>query len=110
MRPAQAGAAGAGGDEQRRPLRGIRRTVADTVSRSRREIPDVTVWVDADATELLAARHSINAGSAADVEPVSVLALLARIPMHARGRVPQLNARGETDGAGRASDVARLGD
>src|SRR5690625_7995236 len=96
MRPAQAGAAGAGGDEQRRPLRGIRRTVADTVSRSRREIPDVTVWVDADATELLAARHSINAESATDVEAVSVLALLARITMQPLGRFPPLNARAGT--------------
>lgn len=109
MRRAQGGVAGARGDEQRIPLRGIRRTVADTVSRSRREIPDVTVWVDADATELLAARHSINAGSAADVEPVSVLALLARITMHALGRFPQLNARVETDDDGRASEVVQLG-
>ena len=96
-------------DEQRIPVRGMRRTVADTVSRSRREIPEVTVWVDVDATELLAARHSINAGAAEDTEPVSVLALLARITLHALGRFPQLNARVETDDDGRASEIVQLG-
>ncbi|MFZ5872617.1 MAG: biotin/lipoyl-containing protein, partial [Actinomycetota bacterium] len=39
--------------ETRVPLRGLRRAVADKVSRSRREIPDVTIWVDVDATGLL---------------------------------------------------------
>lgn len=43
------------------PLRGIRGTVADKLSRSRREIPDATCWVDADATELLHARRAMNA-------------------------------------------------
>ncbi len=33
---------------------GIRGAVADKLSRSRREIPDATCWVDADATELMA--------------------------------------------------------
>ncbi|HEY1174648.1 MAG TPA: biotin/lipoyl-containing protein, partial [Phytomonospora sp.] len=35
------------------PLKGIRGAVADKLSRSRREIPDATCWVDADATELM---------------------------------------------------------
>ena len=59
------------------PLTGIRRVIADKLSRSRREIPEVTIWVDADATALLATRAAINA--ATPDAPVSVLALLARI-------------------------------
>lgn len=43
------------------PLRGVRGAVADKLARSRREIPDATCWVDADATELLRARTAMNA-------------------------------------------------
>ena len=46
--------------ETRIPLRGVRRAVADKLTRSRREIPEATVWVDVDATELLAARAVLN--------------------------------------------------
>lgn len=38
------------------PLRGIRKAVADKLSRSRTEIPDATTWVDVDATGLLQAK------------------------------------------------------
>ena len=38
---------------RRIPLRGLRKTVADKLTRSRREIPEATVWVDVDATALL---------------------------------------------------------
>jgi 2-oxoisovalerate dehydrogenase E2 component (dihydrolipoyl transacylase) len=76
-------------------LRGVRRAVADKLSRSRREIPDVTIWVDVDATELLAARAAINA--ARPDQPVSVLALLARACLSGLRRYPQLNSRVEAD-------------
>lgn len=76
---------------ERVPLRGIRGAVADKLSRSRREIPDATCWVDADATELLAVRAAMNA-SGAVAERISVLALLARIVTAALARHPELNA------------------
>ena len=47
------------------PLRGVRGAVADKLSRSRREIPDATCWVDADATELMRARAAMNAAGRA---------------------------------------------
>ncbi|WP_427921347.1 dihydrolipoamide acetyltransferase family protein [Streptomyces sp. cg40] len=76
-------------DGTRIPLRGIRGAVADKLSRSRREIPDATCWVDADATELMRARAAMNAA----VGPrISVLALLARICTAALARFPELNA------------------
>jgi len=80
------------------PLRGIRGAVADKLARSRREIPDATCWVDADATELLAARAAMNAaGRAAGAERISVLALLARITVAALARHPELNATVDTE-------------
>lgn len=53
-------APGASPHGTRIPLRGIRGAVADKLSRSRREIPDATCWVDADATELMQARAAMN--------------------------------------------------
>jgi len=81
-------------DEVRIPLRGVHRAVADKMSLSRREIPEVTVWVDADATNLLQARAEINATF--PDRPVSVLALLARICVHALQHYPQLNSHVDT--------------
>jgi 2-oxoisovalerate dehydrogenase E2 component (dihydrolipoyl transacylase) len=78
---------------ERVPLTGVRGAVADKMDRSRREIPDATCWVDADATELLAARRVMNDhGDARGAPRVSLLALLARICTAALGRFPELNA------------------
>jgi pyruvate dehydrogenase E2 component (dihydrolipoamide acetyltransferase) len=87
--------AAAADGEVRVPLRGIRGAVAEKLSRSRREIPDATCWVDADATELLAVRAAMNAAvdRAGAGERISVLALFARIVTAALARFPELNAR-----------------
>lgn len=73
----------------RTPLKGIRGAVADKLSRSRREIPDATCWVDADATELMRARTAMNATGG---PKISLLALLARICTAALARFPELNS------------------
>ncbi|MFE2420393.1 dihydrolipoamide acetyltransferase family protein [Streptomyces hokutonensis] len=73
----------------RTPLRGIRGAVADKLSRSRREIPDATCWVDADATELMRTRAAMNSAAG---PKISVLALLARICTAALARFPELNS------------------
>ncbi|MEV4662867.1 dihydrolipoamide acetyltransferase family protein [Micromonospora echinofusca] len=78
------------------PLTGIRKVIADKLSRSRREIPEVTIWVDVDATGLLETRAAINA--ATPDAPVSILAMLARICLSGLRRYPQLNARVDTEG------------
>ncbi|MBC2905569.1 dihydrolipoamide acetyltransferase family protein [Streptomyces cupreus] len=75
--------------EIRTPLKGIRGAVADKLSRSRREIPDATCWVDADATELMRARGAMNAAGG---PKISLLALLARICTAALARFPELNS------------------
>lgn len=77
------------------PLTGVRKVIADKLSRSRREIPEVTIWVDVDATGLLETRAAINA--ATPDTPVSILALLARICLSGLRRFPQLNARVDTE-------------
>ncbi|WP_306332293.1 dihydrolipoamide acetyltransferase family protein [Streptomyces sp. KL118A] len=78
----------------RHPLTGLRGLVADKMSRSRREIPEATCWVDADATELLAARKAMNAAATdgEGAQKVSLLALLARISVAALTRFPALNS------------------
>ncbi|MBT2390315.1 2-oxo acid dehydrogenase subunit E2 [Streptomyces sp. ISL-1] len=86
---------------ERIPLRGVRGAVADKLSRSRREIPDATCWVDADATELMAARASMNAAGG---PKVSLLALLARICTAALARHPELNSTVDMD----AREIVRL--
>ncbi|EFL16232.1 branched-chain alpha-keto acid dehydrogenase subunit E2 [Streptomyces sp. C] len=74
---------------ERIPLKGLRGAVAEKLSRSRREIPEATCWVDADATELMAARAAMNA---VDGQKISVLALLARICTAALAKYPELNS------------------
>ncbi|MGV9557148.1 dihydrolipoamide acetyltransferase family protein [Streptomyces sp. NPDC003522] len=83
------------------PLKGVRGAVADKLSRSRREIPDATCWVDADATELLRARTAMNAAGG---PKISLLALLARICTAALARFPELNSTVDQE----AREVVRL--
>ncbi|MFI6207327.1 2-oxo acid dehydrogenase subunit E2 [Streptomyces sp. NPDC051041] len=75
------------------PLKGVRGAVADKLSRSRREIPDATCWVDADATELMRARAAMNAAGG---PKISLIALLARICTAALARFPELNSTVDT--------------
>ncbi|WP_338671389.1 dihydrolipoamide acetyltransferase family protein [Streptomyces sp. SCSIO 30461] len=92
-------AVGAGGE--RIPLRGVRGAVAEKLSRSRREIPEATCWVDADATELMAARRAMNAAGG---PKISLLALLARICTAALARYPELNSTVDLE----AREIVRL--
>ncbi|MFF5518639.1 dihydrolipoamide acetyltransferase family protein [Streptomyces coeruleorubidus] len=87
--PAPQPTATAAPGEIRTPLKGIRGAVADKLARSRREIPDATCWVDADATELMRARTAMNAAGG---PKISLLALLARICTAALARFPELNS------------------
>ncbi|WP_405959728.1 2-oxo acid dehydrogenase subunit E2 [Streptomyces sp. NBC_00024] len=77
------------------PLRGVRKAVADKLSRSRTEIPDATTWVDVDATGLLRAKKALEAA-----EPgrrVGLLALFARICVAGLRRYPELNSAVDTE-------------
>jgi pyruvate dehydrogenase E2 component (dihydrolipoamide acetyltransferase) len=83
------------------PLKGVRGAVADKLSRSRREIPDATCWVDADATELMHARVRMNEAGG---PKISLLAVLARICTAALARFPELNSTVDMD----AREIVRL--
>jgi pyruvate dehydrogenase E2 component (dihydrolipoamide acetyltransferase) len=93
----RAGAPRATGDDLRIPLRGIRKTIADKLTTSRREIPDATTWVDVDATGLMDAKDALRA-----LRPeagIGVLALVARITIAGLRRYPDLNASVDVDRA-----------
>lgn len=80
----------ADGDE-RIPLTGVRKAIAEKLSTSRREIPDATTWVDVDATELLAVRAQLKSSG------ISLLALLARFCVAGLQQFPELNASVDGD-------------
>ncbi|MCQ1952463.1 dihydrolipoamide acetyltransferase family protein [Arthrobacter sp. zg-Y238] len=91
----------------RTPVRGLRRTVAANLSRSRSLIPEATVWVDVDATALMDLRADL---SRQREDTPSLLAFLARFTLAGLTRFPELNTRfvpaGEGIGAG-SRDKAR---
>ncbi|MFF5359909.1 dihydrolipoamide acetyltransferase family protein [Streptomyces scabiei] len=80
---------------ERIPLRGLRRAVADKLSRSRTEIPDATTWVDVDATGLLRAKREL--GAARPGGGIGLLALLARVCVAGLARYPELNSTVDTE-------------
>jgi 2-oxoisovalerate dehydrogenase E2 component (dihydrolipoyl transacylase) len=86
------------------PLRGVRRAIAEKMSISRREIPEASVWVDVDATGLMAAKDQIKAINSA--AGIGVLALFARISIAGLTKFPELNARVDLQ----AQEIVQLGD
>jgi pyruvate dehydrogenase E2 component (dihydrolipoamide acetyltransferase) len=91
-------------DDIRTPLRGMRKTIADKLTRSRREIPEATTWVDVDATGLMAAKDEIKAVNA--VARIGLLALFARISIAGLTKFPELNARVNVE----AQEIVQLRD
>lgn len=77
----------------RTPVRGVRKAVAATMSRSRSEIPEATVWVDVDATGLMELREGMKAGGAA---VPGLLAFIARFVTAGLKKYPELNTRIES--------------
>ncbi|WP_020077072.1 dihydrolipoamide acetyltransferase family protein, partial [Cryocola sp. 340MFSha3.1] len=74
----------------------LRRTVAETMTRSRAEIPEATVWVDVDATELWDGRRRLARTGHAP----SFLSFIARFALTALARHPELAGRVTADGQG----------
>lgn len=69
----------------RQPLSGMKGAAAASLARSRREIPEATVWVDVDATALLELRAGM-----AEKAP-SVLAFVSRFAAAGLTKFPELN-------------------
>lgn len=83
------------GVARRIPLRGVRRTVAARLSRSRQEIPEATTWVDVDATRLVELRSTL---ARPDRPAPGLLALLARFVVAGLERFPELNSWVDVEG------------
>ena len=81
---------------ERTPLAGIRRTIAQAMVASRTEIPEATVWVDVDVTELVSLRERLKAKRGA---APGLMAFAARSALAGLRRHPELNVRvDEVDG------------
>lgn len=79
------------GVASRKVLGGTRKAIAAAMERSRKEIPEATVWLDVDVTELLRLRAAV-AKDEHGRRP-SVLSLVGRFVCAGLERVPELNAR-----------------
>lgn len=95
--------------DERIPITGIRKVIAERLATSRREIPDATTWVDVDATGLRSLKADL-----AHVLPdarIGYLALLARIVTTGLIRYPELNARVDLTGVdeGGPAHIVRIG-
>ncbi len=95
VRPTAASAGVMAGDRhtglevlERRPMSAFRRSVAASLSRSRAEIPEATVWVDIDFTQLVALRASL----AGQPDSPGLLAYLARFAVAGLRAHPELNS------------------
>lgn len=80
----------------RERLSPLRKAVSARLSRSRSEIPEATVWVDVDATELWGLRSRMAPSTA---NAPSLTALLARFVLIALAEHPILASRLSDDGA-----------
>lgn len=78
----------------RTPLTGLRKAAAEAMVRSRREIPEATVWVDVDATALL----EMRAGMQEQASAPGLLAFVTRFVVAGLARFPQLNMQLAGDG------------
>jgi len=75
------------------PIVGLRKVVAQRLATSRREIPEATIWLDVDATDLFVARDRLLAATG---ERFSVTALIARFVVAGLRQFPELNSSVDT--------------
>ena len=89
--PAKAPAVEPAGPEERIPMRGIRKTIADNLMRSLARTAQVTLVDDADLTKLVELRGRINQELAGTAK-VSYLAFMVKAVVTALKAHPMLNA------------------
>jgi 2-oxoisovalerate dehydrogenase E2 component (dihydrolipoyl transacylase) len=71
------------------PITGLRKIVAERMTASRRDVPEATIWLDVDATELLDAKEQLQKSTG---ERWSLNALLARFVVAGLKQWPILNS------------------
>jgi pyruvate dehydrogenase E2 component (dihydrolipoamide acetyltransferase) len=82
-------AADIGVADVRIPITGLRKVVAARLAQSRRLIPEATIWLDVDATELFAAKERLQKSTG---ERFSLTALIARFVVSGLKQYPILNS------------------
>jgi 2-oxoisovalerate dehydrogenase E2 component (dihydrolipoyl transacylase) len=80
-------------DEERVPVIGLRRRIAQKMQESKRRIPHFTYVEEVDVTELEVLRASLNAKWGAQRGHLTLLPLLLRAMVLAVREFPQINAR-----------------
>jgi pyruvate dehydrogenase E2 component (dihydrolipoamide acetyltransferase) len=93
-----------GGRETVVPLTSLRRTIAERMSASAYTAPHVTLFTDADASNLVSARSQLNAELPKE-RKIAYNTLLAALAARALNEYPQLNSRLEADGLHLLADI-----
>jgi len=100
-----AGSPAEGEGDTRIPITGMRKVIATRLAHSRATIPEATIWLDVDATELFAAKERLQKSTG---ERFSLTALIARFAVVGLGRYPILNSSMD-DEAGEIVQHAAVG-
>jgi 2-oxoisovalerate dehydrogenase E2 component (dihydrolipoyl transacylase) len=91
--------------DQRIPITGMRKIIGARLSHSRSTIPEATIWLDVDATELFAAKERLQKSTG---ERFSLTALIAHFAVVGLGLYPILNSSVDDD-AGEIVQHAAIG-
>ena len=84
-------------DEERIPLRGLRRRIAENMVRSVSTIPQVSSMLEVDATGLVMLRQSLQAEAEAQGVKLSYLPFIIKALVHALRLYPYVNATIDND-------------
>ncbi|SDR85731.1 pyruvate dehydrogenase E2 component (dihydrolipoamide acetyltransferase) [Brevibacterium siliguriense] len=79
--------------DTRTPITGLRKVVSERLTKSRQEIPEATIWLDVDATELLNTKRALEARTG---EKYSLLSLVARFVVAGLKKYPIINSSIDT--------------
>ncbi|MGM0699649.1 MAG: dihydrolipoamide acetyltransferase family protein [Actinomycetota bacterium] len=79
--------------DTRTPITGLRKVVSERLTKSRQEIPEATIWLDVDATELLGTKRALEARTG---ERYSLLSLVARFVVAGLKKYPIINSSIDT--------------
>ncbi|MBM6591762.1 dihydrolipoamide acetyltransferase family protein [Brevibacterium sp. RIT 803] len=89
--------------DTRTPITGLRKVVSERLTKSRQEIPEATIWLDVDATELLSTKRTLEARTG---EKYSLLSLVARFVVAGLKKHPIINSSIDTE----AKEIVTHGD
>ncbi|MCF2572613.1 dihydrolipoamide acetyltransferase family protein [Brevibacterium sp. UCMA 11754] len=89
--------------DTRTPITGLRKVVSERLSKSRQEIPEATIWLDVDATELLNTKRALEARTG---EKYSLLSLVSRFVVAGLKKFPIINSSIDTE----ANEIVTHGD